>query len=154
MANKTALMGQKKKIALIAHDHNKPDLIEWVKFNKGTLLKHELYATGTTGEVLEKELGLKVTTFESGPLGGDQQIGARIAEGCIDFLIFFWDPLEPLPHDPDVKALLRVAVVWNIPIACNRASADFLISSPLMDQDYQRILPDYEGYRKRFKSLQ
>jgi methylglyoxal synthase len=153
MANKTALMRQKKKIALIAHDHNKPDLIEWVKFNKGTLLKHELYATGTTGEVLEKELGIKITTFESGPLGGDQQIGARIAEGCIDFLIFFWDPLEPLPHDPDVKALLRVAVVWNIPIACNRASADFLISSPLMSQDYQRILPDYEGYRRRFKSL-
>jgi methylglyoxal synthase len=153
MTNKTALMGQKKRIALIAHDHNKPDLIEWVKFNKGTLLKHELYATGTTGEVLEKELGIKITTFESGPLGGDQQIGARIAEGCIDFLIFFWDPLEPLPHDPDVKALLRVAVVWNIPIACNRASADFLISSPLMSQDYQRILPDYEGYRKRFKSL-
>jgi methylglyoxal synthase len=154
MTNKTALMRQKKRIALIAHDHNKPDLIEWVKFNKGTLLKHELYATGTTGEVLEKELGIKITTFESGPLGGDQQIGARIAEGCIDFLIFFWDPLEPLPHDPDVKALLRVAVVWNIPIACNRASADFLISSPLMSQDYQRILPDYEGYRRRFKSLQ
>jgi methylglyoxal synthase len=153
MANKTALMRQKKRIALIAHDHNKPDLIEWVKFNKGTLLKHELYATGTTGEVLEKELGIKITTFESGPLGGDQQIGARIAEGCIDFLIFFWDPLEPLPHDPDVKALLRVAVVWNIPIACNRASADFLISSPLMSQDYQRILPDYEGYKKRFKSF-
>jgi methylglyoxal synthase len=154
MANKTALMRQKKKIALIAHDHNKPDLIEWVKFNKGTLLKHELYATGTTGEVLEKELGIKITTFESGPLGGDQQIGARIAEGCIDFLIFFWDPLEPLSHDPDVKALLRVAVVWNIPIACNRASADSLVSSPLMSQDYQRILPDYEGYRRRFKSLQ
>jgi methylglyoxal synthase len=152
MPKKIALMDTKKKIALIAHDHNKPDLLEWVKFNRGTLLKHELYATGTTGEIIEKELGLKITTFESGPLGGDQQIGARIAEGCIDFLIFFWDPLEPLSHDPDVKALLRVAVVWNIPIACNRASADFLISSPLMCEEYERILPDYDGYRQRLRS--
>ena len=145
-------MGQKKKIALIAHDHKKQDLVEWVRFNRGTLLQHELYATGTTGKVLEKELCLKITTFESGPLGGDQQIGSRIAEGCIDFLIFFWDPLAPLPHDPDVKALLRIAVVWNIPIACNRASADFLISSQLMNEEYLRILPDYESYRQRLKS--
>jgi methylglyoxal synthase len=145
-------MGQKKKIALIAHDHKKQDLVEWVRFNRGTLLQHELYATGTTGKVLEKELCLKITTFESGPLGGDQQIGSRITEGCIDFLIFFWDPLAPLPHDPDVKALLRVAVVWNIPIACNRASADFLISSPLMNEEYPRILPDYENYKQRLKS--
>jgi methylglyoxal synthase len=151
MANKTALMGQKKRIALIAHDHNKPDLLEWVRFNRGTLLKHELYATGTTGRILEKELNCKITIFESAPLGGDQQIGARIAEGEIDFLIFFWDPLAPLSHDPDVKALLRVAVVWNVPIACNRASADFLISSPLMSQEYPRILPDYEGYRQRLR---
>jgi methylglyoxal synthase len=151
MANKTTLMGQKKRIALIAHDHNKPDLLEWVRFNRGTLLKHELYATGTTGRILEKELNCKITIFESGPLGGDQQIGARIAEGEIDFLIFFWDPLAPLSHDPDVKALLRVAVVWNVPIACNRASADFLVSSPLMSQEYPRILPDYEGYRQRLR---
>ena len=153
MSNLTAIIGQRKKIALIAHDHKKPDLLEWVKFNKGTLLQHELYATGTTGKVLEQELGSKITIFESGPLGGDQQIGARIAEGCIDFLIFFWDPLESLSHDPDVKALLRVAVVWNIPTACNRASADFMISSPLMSQEYQRTLPDYESYRQRIRNL-
>ena len=147
---KTAIIGHKKRIALIAHDHKKADLLEWVRFNRETLLKHKLYATGTTGKMLEEELNLKLTIFESGPLGGDLQIGARIAEGKIDFLIFFWDPLAPLPHDPDVKALLRVAAVWNIPIACNRASADFLISSPLMCQEYQRILPDYDSYRQRF----
>ena len=152
MSNRIALMEQKKRIALIAHDHQKQALLEWVRFNKGTLLRHELYATGTTGKILEKELGSKVTIFESGPLGGDQQIGSRIAEGCIDFLIFFWDPLAPLPHDPDVKALLRIAVVWNIPIACNRASADFLISSTLMAQEYERILPDYESYRQRLNT--
>jgi methylglyoxal synthase len=152
MANKIALLSQRKKIALIAHDHKKPDLLEWVRFNRGTLLKHDLFATGTTGKVLEQELGTKVTIFESGPLGGDQQIGSRIAEGCIDFLIFFWDPLEPMSHDPDVKALLRVAVVWNIPIACNRSSADFMISSSLMCQEYPRILPDYESYRQRLKN--
>ena len=150
MPPKIALLGRRKKIALIAHDNKKADLLEWVKFNRGTLLQHELYATGTTGLVLERELDSKITIFESGPLGGDQQIGARIAEGCIDFLMFFWDPLEPMSHDPDVKALLRVAVVWNIPIACNRASADFLISSSLMCQEYPRILPDYESYRQRF----
>jgi methylglyoxal synthase len=153
MTNKTAIIGQRKKIALIAHDHKKPDLLEWVKFNKGTLLQHELFATGTTGRFLEQELGSKITIFESGPLGGDQQVGARIAEGGIDFLIFFWDPLEPLSHDPDVKALLRMSVVWNIPTACNRASADFMISSSLMSQEYQRTLPDYESYRQRIKNL-
>jgi methylglyoxal synthase len=152
MSNRIAVIGQRKRIALIAHDHQKPDLLEWVRFNKGTLLQHELYATGTTGKVLEKELGSKITIFESGPLGGDQQIGARIAEGSIDFLIFFWDPLAPLPHDPDVKALLRIAVLWNIPIACNRASADFMISSSLMCQEYPRILSDYESYRQRLES--
>ena len=151
MTKANATLGERKKIALIAHDNKKGDLIDWVKFNKGTLLKHELFATGTTGKLLEKELGCTITIFESGPLGGDQQIGSRIAEGGIDFLIFFWDPLEPLPHDPDIKALLRVAVVWNIPVACNRTSADFLISSPLMDKEYQRMLPDYEAYRQRFK---
>jgi methylglyoxal synthase len=152
MPNQKAVIGQRKKIALIAHDNKKADLLEWVKFNRETLLQHKLYATGTTGRVIEKELGAKITIFESGPLGGDQQIGARIAEGSIDFLIFFWDPLAPLPHDPDVKALLRIAVVWNIPVACNRASADFIISSTLMRHEYQRILPDYESYRQRLKS--
>jgi methylglyoxal synthase len=153
MSNKIAVIGRRKRIALIAHDHKKPDLIEWVRFNKGTLLEHDLFATGTTGKVLEQELGLKITIFKSGPLGGDQQIGSRIAEGCIDFLIFFWGPLESLSHDPDVKALLRMATVWNIPLACNRASADFLISSPLMRQEYSRRLPDYESYRQRLKNL-
>jgi methylglyoxal synthase len=151
MVHKTVPIGKRKRIALIAHDNKKADLLEWVKFNKGTLLQHELYATGTTGKLLERELDSKVTIFESGPLGGDQQIGARIAEGKIDFLIFFWDPLSPLPHDPDVKALLRLAVVWNIPVAINRASADFLISSPLMHEDYERIIPDYEEYRHRLR---
>lgn len=149
-----ALIAERKKIALIAHDNKKDDLIDWAKFNKDTLLKHELFATGTTGKLLEKVLGCKITICESGPLGGDQQIGSRISEGLIDFLIFFWDPLEPLPHDPDIKALLRVAAVWNIPIACNRTSADFIISSPLMNKDYMRILPDYEKYRQRFKDRQ
>ncbi len=147
---KTALLKRKKKIALIAHDNKKEDMQQWAKYNIGTLRQHQLYATGTTGRLLEKELGLEITVLESGPLGGDLQIGACIAKGEIDFLIFFWDPLAQLPHDPDVKALLRVAAVWNIPIACNRASADFLISSPLMGQEYQRILPDYDSYRERF----
>jgi methylglyoxal synthase len=139
----------RKKIALVAHDHKKKDLIDWAKFNRYILAAHELYATGTTGRVLEEELGIPVNKLQSGPLGGDQQIGAKITEGDVDFLIFFWDPLEQQPHDPDVKALLRVAVVWNIPIACNRASADFMISSPLMNDSYQRFKPDYEDYLKR-----
>jgi len=151
MPKANAIIGRKKKIALIAHDNKKGDLLDWVKFNKGTLLTHKLFATGTTGNLLEKELCCKITNFESGPLGGDQQIGSRIAEGTIDFLIFFWDPLEPLPHDPDIKALLRVAAVWNIPVACNRTSADFMISSPIMNEEYFRMLPDYEAYRQRFK---
>jgi methylglyoxal synthase len=136
-------MEQVKKIALIAHDNKKQDLLAWAGFNKGLLAQHQLCATDATGRLLEQQFGLKVTKFRSGPLGGDQQIGAKIAEGEIDFLIFFWDPLEPHPHDPDVKALLRVAVVWNIPIACNRASADFMISSPLMSGAYRRFLPEY-----------
>jgi methylglyoxal synthase len=138
-----------KRIALVAHDNKKSALVEWAIYNKSLLSHHKLCATGTTGVLLEKELGLEIEKLQSGPLGGDQQIGARIAESEIDFLIFFWDPLEPQPHDPDVKALLRMAVVWNIPIACNRASADFMISSPLMDSYYDRQVPDYDIYRKR-----
>ncbi len=134
----------KKRIALIAHDRMKKDLVEWVLFNKGTLSKHELYATGTTGAMVEKVAGLKVNKFKSGPLGGDQQIGAQIAEGKIDVLIFFWDPLEPLAHDVDIKALIRLATVYNIPVAINRSTADFLISSPLMHGEYDKIQPDYE----------
>jgi methylglyoxal synthase len=140
---------QTKRIALVAHDHKKQDLLEWALFNRPTLVQHEIYATGTTGKLLERELGIEVHKLQSGPLGGDQQIGAKITEGTLDFLIFFWDPLEPQPHDPDVKALLRVAVVWNIPIACNRASADYMISSPLMSAEYRRQLPDYAPHLRR-----
>ena len=142
-------MEHDKKIALVAHDNKKSDLLEWAKYNRILLAHHDLFATGTTGTALERELGFKVNRLQSGPLGGDQQIGARIVDNEIDFLIFFWDPLEPQPHDPDVKALLRMAVVWNIPIACNRASADFMISSPLMDEEYDRLVPDYSEYRNR-----
>jgi methylglyoxal synthase len=140
-----------KKIALVAHDNKKKDLLEWALFNRDVLAYHQLFATGTTGTMLEEALHTPVVKLQSGPLGGDQQIGAKIAEGTIDFVIFFWDPLEPQPHDPDVKALLRIAVVWNIPVACNRASADFMISSPLMSSAYDRILPDYDGYRRRLE---
>jgi methylglyoxal synthase len=140
---------QKKRIALVAHDNKKQDLVEWVKWNRELLVEHDLYATGTTGKLLEKVLGTRVTRFQSGPLGGDQQIGAKIAEGAIDFMIFFWDPLSPQPHDTDVKALLRIAVVWNIPVACNRASADFMISSSLMTGEYERLVIDYQPYRER-----
>jgi methylglyoxal synthase len=149
MHYKKIVMEPDKKIALVAHDNKKRDLIEWAKFNRDLLAHHKVYATGTTGLMLEEELGFPITKLQSGPLGGDQQIGAKIVDGDIDFLIFFWDPLEPQPHDPDVKALLRMAVVWNIPIACDRASADFMISSPLMDKRYQRLVPDYDVYRSR-----
>lgn len=142
-------MEQDKRIALVAHDNKKRDLLEWAKYNRTLLAHHALFATGTTGTALERELDLQINRLQSGPLGGDQQIGAKIAENEIDFLIFFWDPLEPQPHDPDVKALLRMAVVWNIPIACNRASADFMISSPLMDAEYHRLVPDYQEYHNR-----
>lgn len=149
MPNKTINMQPDKIIALVAHDNKKVDLVEWAKFNRDLLAHHKVYATGTTGDMLERELGFPILKLQSGPLGGDQQVGAMIADDQINFLIFFWDPLEPMPHDPDVKALLRMAAVWNIPIACNRASADFMISSPLMDSEYERIIPDYESYRKR-----
>jgi methylglyoxal synthase len=149
MVPRKIVMKPDKKIALVAHDNKKKDLLEWAKYNRVLLAHHVVYATGTTGTTLEKELGLKIIRLQSGPLGGDQQIGAKIVDNEIDFLIFFWDPLEPVPHDPDVKALLRMAVVWNIPIACNRASADFMISSPLMDGEYDRLVPDYDVYRSR-----
>lgn len=149
MTNQKIPMARGKKIALVAHDNKKHDLLEWAKYNRALLARHKICATGSTGEILERELGCAIAKLQSGPLGGDQQIGGKIAEGEIDFLIFFWDPLEPQPHDPDVKALLRMAVVWNIPIACNRASADFMISSPLMDGDYDRLVPDYAAYRTR-----
>ena len=139
----------RRNIALVAHDHLKKDMAEWARFNRGTLTRHNLIATGTTGKLLERELGVPVTRMQSGPLGGDQQLGAMISEGKIDSLIFFWDPLAPMPHDPDVKALLRLAVVWNIPCACNRATADFMISSPLLENDYERKIPDYSGYLSR-----
>ncbi|MFN0038408.1 MAG: methylglyoxal synthase [Burkholderiales bacterium] len=143
----------KKRIALIAHDNKKPDLLEWAQFNRELLSQHELLATGSTGTLVSEALGLPVEKLQSGPLGGDQQIGARIAEGMVDFVIFFWDPLQPQPHDPDVKALLRIAVVWNVPMACNRASADFMISSPLMSSSYERRLPNFSGYLGRLQNV-
>lgn len=146
-----------KNIALVAHDNRKKDLIEWVEWNYETLLQHNLFSTGTTGRLIEKAINEKIADdrikskkeivkLKSGPLGGDQQLGAMVAENKIDFMIFFWDPMEPHPHDVDVKALLRIAVVYNIPIACNRSTADFMISSPLMSQEYQPILKDYRSY--------
>jgi methylglyoxal synthase len=139
----------RRRIALIAHDNKKTDITEWARFNRALLAQHDLCATRTTGKLLIGELGLPVTCLRSGPLGGDQQIGARIAEGRVDMLVFFWDPLEPHPHDPDVKALLRLAVAWNLPVACNRASADFMISSPLFSRRYDRLQPDFDDYANR-----
>jgi methylglyoxal synthase len=139
----------RKRIALVAHDHKKHDLIEWAEFNKQELNRHELYATGTTGTLLEQQLDRPVRKLMSGPLGGDQQIGAMIASGDIDVLIFFWDPMEAQPHDTDIKALLRLAAVWNIPMATDRATADFLLTSPLMLEAYACKLPDYSAYLKR-----
>ncbi|TPW11239.1 MAG: methylglyoxal synthase [Acidimicrobiaceae bacterium] len=124
---------------MIAHDNRKADLLDWTAYNVETLRRHDLSATGTTGGLVEERLGLRVAKYLSGPFGGDQQIGAAVAEGRLDLIIFFWDPLEPQPHDVDVKALLRIAVVYNTPIACNRSTADFLLSSPLLDEPYERF---------------
>ena len=150
-----------KNLALVAHDNRKKDLVEWVEWNYQILLNHNLICTGTTGLMIEKVIKQKlekessenilksITRLKSGPLGGDQQLGSMITEGKIDVLIFFWDPMQPHPHDVDVKALLRIAVVYNIPIACNRSSADFMISSPLISEAYEPKLKDYSGYLKR-----
>ncbi len=145
-------MSGSKRIALVAHDNKKSELMEWAIYNKAALSHHLLFGTGTTGTLVEEALGQPVTKFLSGPLGGDQQIGARIAEGKIDVLIFFWDPMEAQPHDPDIKALLRLAVTWNIPFACDRATADFLLTSPLMYADYEITTPDYSVYNKRLQN--
>lgn len=149
MIFRDSVMEKKKRIALVAHDNKKQDLLEWAKYNKDSLSKHHLFATGTTGRMIEQEVDVPVVKLKSGPLGGDQQLGAMISDDAIDILIFFWDPLEPQPHDPDVKALLRIAVVWNIPVACDRASADFIFSSPLMSQEYKRMVPDYSEHNNR-----
>jgi methylglyoxal synthase len=148
VGNTLVPMAERKRVALIAHDNCKVELIEWARYNRGTLEGHELYATGTTGALLSRELDLDVTRFLSGPFGGDQQVGAGIVEERIDFVIFFWDPLEPQPHDVDVKALLRIAVVYNVPIACNRSTADFLLSSPLMHSRYERIVRTHQARRQ------
>ncbi|TBR44282.1 methylglyoxal synthase [Marinomonas agarivorans] len=146
MQKKTVTANARKHIALVAHDNMKSDLIAWANTHKEKLIPHQLVATGTTGNLLKQTLNVDVTPLISGPLGGDQQLGALITEGKVDVLIFFWDPFEPMPHDPDIKALLRVAAVWNIPIACSLASADFLISSPLLSSEYNRTIPDYDAY--------
>ena len=132
-----------KRIALVAHDNMKREMLEWATEHKDELKRHTLIATGSTGKLIADSTGLTLERMRSGPLGGDQQIGARISDGGIDVLLFFWDPLEPQPHDPDIRALLRIAVVWNIPVACNRASADFILSSPLLGDIYQRRVPKY-----------
>jgi methylglyoxal synthase len=149
-------MKEIKRIALVAHDNRKKDLIEWVEWNYDVLIKHRLISTGTTGRFVEEAINkrlkdkeaqkFEVTKLKSGPLGGDQQLGSLIAESEIDLLIFLWDPMQPQPHDVDVKALLRISVLYNIPTACNRSTADFLISSPLLNSPYEPILKDYSGY--------
>lgn len=147
--NKVRNLPIRKRIALVAHDHKKADLIEWAIYNKRVLKLHDLVATGTTGKLLQEHLDHPVKRLLSGPLGGDQQIGALIAEGNLDIIIFFWDPMEQQPHDSDVKALLRLAVTWNIIIACNRTTADFVLTSVLMNDDYELVIPDYSGYLNR-----
>jgi methylglyoxal synthase len=150
IASHSTKMEEKKRIGLVAHDFRKMDLIDWADYNKDILIKHDLYGTGTTGGLISEKLDMPVHRFMSGPLGGDLQIGAAIAESKLDILIFFWDPLQAQPHDVDVKALLRIAVVYNIPLACDRSSADFLITSKLMNKTYERYLVDYG---ERLKSL-
>src|SRR5689334_19546832 len=139
----------RKRIALVAHDNKKSEMVEWAIYNKTVLSRHRLYATGTTGTLLEEALDQSISKFLSGPLGGDLQVGSKIAEGKIDVLIFFWDPMEAQPHDPDIKALLRLAVVCNIPVACDKATADYIFTSPLMNQEYESVLPDYADYLAR-----
>lgn len=146
LQQKTITTPERKNVALVAHDNMKPALIDWAEKHKDKLIKHNLLATGTTGNLIQKQLNAPVHSLISGPLGGDQQLGGLIAEGKIDVLIFFWDPFEPMPHDPDIKALLRVAAVWNIPIACSVSSANFLVSSPLFENEFERHIPDYENY--------
>jgi methylglyoxal synthase len=145
----TRKLGSVKRIALVAHDNKKKDLAEWVEFNKQVLSAHDLFSTGTTGKLLEASVEKPIKKLLSGPLGGDQQIGAMIASGEIDILIFFWDPMEATPHDSDVKALLRVAIAWNCIVACDRSTADFILTSPLMYDNYAVTIPDYSGYLKR-----
>jgi methylglyoxal synthase len=145
MTTEVPLVSKKHKvIALVAHDNMKDELLEWTDAHKEELRKHTLIGTGTTGRLVNERTGLAVERLRSGPLGGDQQIGARISEGDVDVLLFFWDPLEPQPHDPDIKALLRIAVVWNIPVACNRATADFIMTSPLINDEFVRYVPSHE----------
>lgn len=145
----TRRLHARKRIALVAHDNKKQELIEWSRYNKDTLARHELFATGTTGLLIEQATGLSINRLMSGPMGGDQQLGAMIAEEKIGVVIFFWDPMEAQPHDPDIKALLRIGVVWNIPIACDRSTADFMISSPLMSEEYEAQMTDYSKYMTR-----
>lgn len=153
MEYKKVILPAAKNIALVAHDNKKQDIVAWCKKHRADLAGHTLYATGTTGLIIEKETGLPINKLISGPLGGDQQVGSLITEGRIDFLIFLWDPFEPMPHDPDVKALLRIAAVWNIPIACNQISADFLVASPLFNAECERSVPDYESYMAKRAQL-
>lgn len=151
IASHSSTMGRKKKIGLVAHDFRKRDLLDWAEYNRDILMQHDLYGTGTTGGLISSTLELPVHRFMSGPLGGDLQIGSAITENRLDILIFFWDPLQAQPHDVDVKALLRIAIVYNIPLACDRSSADFLITSPIMDQPYERYLVDYGQRLKTIK---
>jgi methylglyoxal synthase len=146
MQKTTRMMAAHKHIALVAHDNCKDELLRWVRENKEKLQSHFLFATGTTGHMLSNETGLAIKNLISGPMGGDQQLGALISEGKIDMMIFFWDPLNAVPHDPDVKALLRIAAVWNVPVATNRASANFMINSPLLEQEVEIEIPDYQAY--------
>ncbi len=153
MEFKKASLAKNKTIALVAHDNKKKELVAWCQAHRQELLKHKFYATGTTGTLIEKESGLVIEKLISGPLGGDQQVGALITEGKVDLLIFFWDPFEAMPHDPDVKALLRIATVWNIPVATNAISADFLVTSPLFSSDCERLIPDYAAYLDKRKTI-